>query len=438
MIRRTSLLLIYTLLILNARSQSLPNTQRVFTSDVDHFWIAYDSVQTTTDSLLQLHFIQTLYIDKGTPGLKAFMDVRDYSAPLWVSLLRQYPKFWKSVRPNTLSVQQRAGEIEASLKTFKQLYPPLSDAKMYFTVGGLRSGGTTKDSMVLIGTEIATGDPTTDVSEFKDKWLAGVFRNQQLDNIVTLNIHEYVHTQQNSPGMPDLLGIALQEGSADYITQLVIGKPMKTSYIVYGREHETELKKEFMLDMFSTATISRWLYNGSNAKDMADLGYFMGYAICEAYYQRAENKQAAIREIIELNYSDTAATEKFLKRSGYFTEPYDRAALLREVEKKIPVVTGLSAFVNGDTAVDPTLKELTIQFSEPMDTHRYSISRGEKGLETYPITKVTGYSAEGRSIVIQLTLQPNHVYEFICTGRNFRSEQGYPLKPYKVSFKTRP
>jgi hypothetical protein len=36
------------------------------------------------------------------------------------------------------------------------LYPELREAKMYFTVGGLNSGGTTVNNMILIGTEIAT------------------------------------------------------------------------------------------------------------------------------------------------------------------------------------------------------------------------------------------------------------------------------------------
>ncbi|HMH34692.1 MAG TPA: hypothetical protein VK543_16765 [Puia sp.] len=40
--------------------------QKVFTQDIDNFWIAFDSIQTTNDSTKQIHFIQSLYIDKGT------------------------------------------------------------------------------------------------------------------------------------------------------------------------------------------------------------------------------------------------------------------------------------------------------------------------------------------------------------------------------------
>jgi len=293
------------------------DVQKVITSDIDNFWIAYDSIQTTTDSLKQLNFIQTLYIDKGTKGLKAFMVLRNYNAKLWVALINRYPKFWNSIRPNTLTVKSYAAEIEKSIARFKELYPDLKEAKMYFTVGGLRSGGTTMNDMVLIGSEIATGNATTDVSEFTNNWLAGVFKNQQIDNLVNLNIHEYVHTQQKGGDPKILLDKAIEEGSCDFIMELVIGKQIQNNYIVYGREHEATLKEEFKSDMLST-NISNWLYNGSTAKTVADLGYFMGYSICKAYCNNAPDKKKAIKEIIELNYSDSAAVEDFLKSSNYY------------------------------------------------------------------------------------------------------------------------
>jgi hypothetical protein len=232
---------IFLTLFIAASGQDNKN-QKVFTSDIDNFWRAYDSCQTTNDSLKQLHYIQTLYIDKGTEGLKAFMEVRDYTADLWVSLIRKYPRFWKSIRQNTLAVKSKAKEIEQSIQKLKKLYPDLKEAKMYFTIGGLRSGGTTMNDKVLIGAEIATGNATTDASEFPNKWLEGVFKSQHSGNIVPLNIHEYVHTQQN--GEPrNLLGQAISEGACDFVTELVMGRPLQNNYLVYGREHEAELKE---------------------------------------------------------------------------------------------------------------------------------------------------------------------------------------------------
>ena len=416
-------------------SSAQPGEPKVITSDIDNFWIAYDSIQTTADSIRQIHFIQTLYIDKGTKGLKAFMVLRDYSAKLWVDLIHMYPKFWRSIRPNTITVKSFAPAIEKSILEFKRLYPGLKDAKMYFTVGGLRSGGTTMNDMVLIGSEIATGNPSTDVSEFPNKWLEGVFKHQKIDNLVALNIHEYVHTQQKG-NSKYLLGQSIQEGSCDFITELVIGNPLQNNYIVYGREHEPELKEHFKREMF-TNFYNNWLYNGSSAKTVADLGYFMGYSICKTYYQQASDKQLAIKEIIELNYSDTLAVENFLNKSKYYAAPLDKTVLKQAFEAKKPFVVKLEPFANGDESVDPAIKELKIVFSIPMSKTGYSIDNGKRGKDYSPISGVGGFSEDGTAFTVKMELKPAHEYEFVITDRSFRSAEGYPLKRYEVKFITK-
>jgi hypothetical protein len=412
------------------------NKQYVFTSDIDNFWIAFDSIHTTTDSVKQLGFIQTLYIDKGTVGLKAFMKARNYNSPLWIKLIRAYPKFWQSIRSNTLSVKNEAAAIESSIEKFKQLYPALKPSTMYFTIGGLRSGGTTTGNMVLIGAEIATGNAATDVAEFSSKWLAGVFREQSEENVVPLNIHEYVHTQQNGEGN-SLLAQAITEGSCDFITELVIGKPMQTNYINYGKAHEAELKESFKKEMFSDY-YNRWLYNGSNATEVADLGYFMGYSICKSYYNQATDKKQAIKNIIELNYADSNAVEAFLAASKYYTEFFDKAAMRAALIKNLPEVTGISPTINGSDLTDPGLRELTILFSKEMNPTAFSISMGKRGKPFYPIEKIKGFSPDNKSFTVYVRLEPNHSYEFIVTGMSFASKDAFPLKDnYEVKFKTK-
>ncbi|HEY5772705.1 MAG TPA: DUF2268 domain-containing putative Zn-dependent protease, partial [Chitinophagaceae bacterium] len=397
--------------------------QKVFTADIDNFWIAYDSIQSTKDSLKQIDFIQKLYIDKGTKGLKAFMAVRNYTAILWVQLIRLYPKFWNSIRPNTLTAKSYAPEIEKSITKFKELYPDLKEAKMYFTVGGLRSGGTTMNDLVLIGSEIATGNASTDVSEFSNKWLEGVFKNQQANNIVPLNIHEYVHTQQK--GDPDnLLGQAIKEGACDFITELVIGRLMQNNYIVYGREHETELKEQFKKEMF-TSYSSNWLYNGSNATTVADLGYFMGYTICKSYYNNSTDKKKAIKEIIELNFKNENDIERFLSNSKYYPEPLNKAELVKAFEAKEPYVIKLEPFANGDKEVDPTIKELKIVFSASMNKKGYSINNGSRGKDYSPIIGVVGFSDDGSSFTLKIEMKPDHEYEFVITSISFKSAEGF-------------
>ena len=416
------------------------SSSKVFTSDIDNFWSAYDSARTTSDSLQQIHYIQTLYIDKGSEGLKAFMAARDYTAELWVKEIRAYPKFWNSIRPNTLSVKPKAALIEKSIAKLKTLYPGLREAKLYFTVGALHSGGTTKDSMVLIGAEIATGDPTTDVSEFPDKWLAGIFAQHTQDNIVQLNVHEYIHTQQKIDAeMADinLLTRSIIEGSCDFIAELVTGGLLQNNYDAYGREHEPELKLRFKKEMFSTA-FSNWLYNGANTREVADLGYFMGYAICKSYYNHAQDKQDAVRQIIELNYPASNAVEHFLVDSKYYPEGFDKEALIKAYDAKRPKVAGILPFANGDTAVDASLTEMTIRFSDHMDTTGVSIRRGPGGKDHYPLAGVKGFDGNGTSLVVRLNLKPDHVYEFLISDQRFKSADGYALVPMAIKFKTHP
>jgi len=262
--------------------------------------------------------INEYYISKKTKGLETFMGLRNYKDSLYVKLIDRYPKFWNSIRSNTLSVKAKIGALNKAIENLQKLYPKLREAEMYFTIGGLSSGGTIKDNMVLIGAEIATGDSSTDMSEFKNDWLKKVFAKQSLDNLIYLNIHEYIHTQQ-SFGSTQVLNHSIKEGACDFISELVLRETPKTQYIFYGKKHHNEIKEQFKKEMLTT-NYSNWLYNGSQKEESADLGYYIGYEICKSYYKHAKNKSQAIKDIIELDYADDKAVDAFLVQSKFFGE----------------------------------------------------------------------------------------------------------------------
>lgn len=407
---------------------------KVYTSDLDNFWEAYDSIQGTTDYSQKIHFINTLYINKGTEGLKAFMKVRKYKDTIWVGAIDKYPTFWKSIRRNTLQVKDKVGEITAAIERLRQLYPELKGADMYFTIGALRSAGTVVKNAVLIGAELATGDPTTDVSAFTDDWLKNVFNAQSADNIVSLNIHEYIHTQQ--VGEKDrVLHQCIKEGACDFIAELVMGKPLQRKYLSYGRAHAEEILASFKKDMFSD-NYSRWMYNGGTQGERADLGYYIGYEICQAYYNQARDKKQAIRAIIQLDYDDNNAVEDFLKQSKFFTDKVYRK-LIKDKEKELPYIVKIEPFKNGSTGIDADLKEFKIIFSRAMLPKSYSIRLFE-GKE-YPIVRVNGFESDEKTFVLQLNLKANTEYGFIITNRSFKSKDGFALKSpsYDIRFTTK-
>ncbi len=409
----------------------------ISTADIDHFWIAYDAIQQTKDFSQKIFIINEQYINKGSKGLKAFMEVRQYNDTLWVELIDKLPKFWNSIRTNTLNIKHKTVELEKAIIKLKDIYPELKPAEMYFTIGGLRSAGTVKDNMVLVGAEIATGNASIDVSEFSNNWLKNVFQEQSLDNIVSLNIHEYIHTQQK-PNGSSLLSQVIREGSCDFIAELSIQKPLQTKYLSYGKANASSIKELFKKEMF-LSDYTNWLYNGSQRSEDADLGYYIGYEICKAYYQQAKNKTQAIKDIIELDFSNDQDVELFLETSGFYPEKIDKNALIEAYQKLQPTVLSMSPFNNGDKNVDTTMKELRITFSKPMIPKRYSISFSEKGKANFPITTVKGQENDDQTLVLNIALKPKQDYEFIITNRSFRSKDGYPLKDaeYVVKFSTK-
>jgi uncharacterized protein YjaZ len=311
------IIIIFLFLVLKASSFGQSKT-KIFTSDIDNFWIAYDSVKTTTDTTKQKEFIQRLYLDKATSGLKDFIIAREHSPKRHLDNILKNPKFWVSLRPHTLQIKTFTSDIEKLMSRFKKLYPSFKQPDVYFTIGCLNSGGTTTADKILIGSEIAASDSTVDASEI-GSWLRGVFKDNR--NVVYLVAHEVGHTQQKGgdsedDGTSNLLGYCIREGACDFIAELLLEKPVTSPYMTYGKANEKKLWESFQQEMYGQET-KNWLYNDGDAPSgQADLGYFIGYKICKTYYENAKNKKKALKEIIELEYNKESVL-KFLEKSKY-------------------------------------------------------------------------------------------------------------------------
>lgn len=304
------LILIFSTFTISTFGQTHP---KIFTSDIDNFWIAYDSVKATTDTTKQKEFIQKLYLDKATSGLKDFIIVRQHSAERHLNNILKNPKFWASVKPYTLRIKSYTPDIENLMIKFKMLYSNFNQPDVFFTIGCLNSGGTTTRNKILIGSEIAAADSTVDATEV-GSWLGGVFKLNT--SVLSMVAHELGHTQQNGNNV-NLLGNCIKEGACDFIAELLLDKPIQAPYMTYGKANEKLLWELFQNDMNGQVN-KEWLYNGGQAPiGKADLGYFIGYVICKSYYENASDKTKALKQIIELNYSKKSIA-KFLKKSKYF------------------------------------------------------------------------------------------------------------------------
>ncbi|MDW3651302.1 MAG: hypothetical protein R8P61_29765 [Bacteroidia bacterium] len=424
------------LLLLASKVWAQENTQKIYSSDVYHFWEAYDQIIATQDSAKQYQLLQELYFDKGSPGLTAIRQARRYSDKDYIDAINNHPLFWESIRPNTLKAIDYAEEISKGLEGLKKIYPHLKPAQIYFTVGAFRTPGTTLDSLVLIGSELAMTNKNTLSHEFEPRfdYLRNYFDSEPIKEIVFLNIHEYVHTQQVFDYGYDLLTFSLYEGFAEFMAVKASAKASPTPAIEFGKRNDDWVKTVFSQEMFSYY-YDRWLWNNfENEFKMRDLGYYMGYAIAEKYYEAAEDKQAAIKTLIELDFKDKESVWNFVDGTHYFEKPL--AEYEADYESRRPTVTKLINFENGSQEVDPNISEIRIAFSHEMQPGYYSTGYGEKGRDYLPQIEGVRFTEDNKGAIYEVKLEAGKEYQFMV-GMGFRLANGVQLKPYEISFRTK-
>ena len=317
-IRRTIALAIFMLFISTTSiAQSGPQLNRdpakvkFVTSDIGNFWQAYDLAAKETDKAKRIAIFQTEYLDKGSPGLKDFLRLRIKSAEVLVGTIDRMPKYYASIRPQTLQVNGMEKRMRAAFKKFKSIYPDAVFPDVYFLIGVANSGGTTGPSGLLIGAEMYGKTSKSPMDELS-AWLRAVIST--VDNVPAIVAHESCHYNQNYNTAQDqrhLLGKALHEGACDTIGELISGRNINDHLKVYGKTHDAEIWRDFEADMYKP-DFSKWIYNAVTAKDRpADLGYYVGYLITRSYYDNAKDKRQAVHDI--LNIQDARA---FYEASG--------------------------------------------------------------------------------------------------------------------------
>jgi hypothetical protein len=241
------LLFVLLLFATAVRPQSSP--QKFITDDIINFWNAYDRVSATTDSAEQYRLLQTLYLDKATPGLKSLLEVRRYTPAEYITAIRQYPQFWNSLRANTLQVQEQFTGIETHIANLKSAYPSLQPADIYFSIGVFRTGGTYQGNRVLIGAELTCKSNSLVTSELPSRLQDYYKQYTPIEDIPLLCTHEYIHTQQK-PAADNFLCYVMHEGVAEFISCFVNNKSSIIPSFAFAKNNEALVKQKFMEEVF--------------------------------------------------------------------------------------------------------------------------------------------------------------------------------------------
>jgi len=284
-----------------------PYKLKIIDSDVHNFWIAYDLVE--KDSLNAEKIYIDNYINKGTMALQFYFINKIGTISNFVYMHNIRKKYYATIRNNTLKAGQLKSTYQKSFVKLKKLYPQAIFPPVYFVIGKLRCAGTASSEGLILGIDQAVMSPSADTTELNNWEKANISTFENLPNTVA---HELIHFQQDGMASDTtLLAAAIKEGMSDFIGELISGKSANESLLVYGKGRELEIWADFKKEMFLDRA-SNWIANGGegNSDKPSDLGYWVGYQICKAYYNQSKDKKQAIYEMLHIQ-----DYENFLEQS---------------------------------------------------------------------------------------------------------------------------
>ena len=264
-----------------------PQEAEFVSSDIPRFWQAFDQMAHGGNPFKE-------YLKNGSPGLKDFIKNRIGSPRNLLKTVKKRRGDYEAIRENSFKMDSCIDQIVAYYVNFEKMYPEAVYPPTYFVIGAFNSGGTSKESGLIIGVET----------------------QQSIKSIPTLVAHELVHYNQNYPrGKNTLLAQSIIEGSAEFVSELITDSPKNGKNFQYGRSNEKILSEEFV-GILNDTNYHGWLY-GVKAPEgrPRDLGYWIGYEICKAYYSQSEDKTQALVEILNIEDFDA-----FLRKSEFLEE----------------------------------------------------------------------------------------------------------------------
>ena len=269
----------------------------IHTDDVDLFYKVYDAA----DGHPTAEQLQRDYLDAGSEGLHNLAKLRNVSGVRIADTLSKHPELYVKARGCTAALPRVRERVEVALRNLVRLYPQARTPPVTIAVGR--------------GKPVGVGSPVTGLQIGLEALCSAEWMNPNVeDRFVHVIAHEYAHVQQvrelADDEHPTVLERSLIEGAAEFVAALTSGKTGYAHFDALTKGREREIETAFVADVDQTE-LSRWVDNSTMEKGN-DLGYWVGYRICKAYYQRATDKRQALREILEL--SDPHA---FLAKSGW-------------------------------------------------------------------------------------------------------------------------
>ncbi len=284
-----------------------PNKAEVVTNDVAHFWQAFDDAAKAA-AAQRVEIYRKEYFDRASQGLKDFDQQRHVTPESLAAHVEQHRAEYTKLRPYINQVVDQKPVIQAAFRKLAALYPGIKlPAHVYFVVGPQHGAGMNSPNGIILAADVFATPPGTPHEYTR---VTPVY-------VPFAAVHETIHFNQayETGDKSTLLQQVINEGTADFITSLVIQQPdvrQMTDRWRYGCPREQALYVQFVKQQNNVET-SPWLFDHHPATGWPpDMGYWLGYRIAQTYYHQAADKHAALAALLQVT-----DFQKLLAASGY-------------------------------------------------------------------------------------------------------------------------
>ncbi|HEY3521716.1 MAG TPA: DUF2268 domain-containing putative Zn-dependent protease [Rhodanobacteraceae bacterium] len=284
-----------------------PGKAEVVTTDVAHFWQAFDDAAKAPEAK-RVEIFRKEYFDRASQGLKDFDTQRHVTPESLAEHVEQHRAEYAKLRPYIDEVVGQKPVIQVAFRKLAALYPGIKlPAHVYFVVGPQRGAGMNSPNGIILAADVFATPPGT---PYEYTRVAPAY-------VPFSAVHETIHFNQayETGDQSTLLQQVINEGTADFIASLVIQQPdvrQMTDRWQYGCPHERALYERFAKEQDKVQT-SPWLFDHHPATDWPpDMGYWLGYRIAQTYYHQAADKHQALTALLQVT-----DFHKLLAASGY-------------------------------------------------------------------------------------------------------------------------
>jgi hypothetical protein len=274
-------------LVGQSKFSSDPSQVQLHFEDVERF---YKVLDTASEDDLEAR-LKDEYLHIGSKGLAFFRLAKIGKDDNFVAYVKRRKAELLKNKDRIFATKDAEKRIRASFFAYKYLYPDAVFPPVYLVIGREASGGTSCPEGLILGAEMSVNDPAV------------------VHQIVA---HELIHFNQKM-GSGNLLNATLAEGMADFLGELSSGGCINSPLHKYGNAHEVEIWNQWKHDVANGNKIADWIGTYSQTVPRpGDLGYFVGYKISHAYYDKVPDKLKAVKDL--LTRKDAA---KIVEESGY-------------------------------------------------------------------------------------------------------------------------